>query len=332
MVTWTAFVDESGLFEPSEQGWLPGLRLVAGVLVPLALEQAEAEARGLLDRALDDCRLLGTITFVHASELSHGPSLAQALLRSERCPADLRAKAERAGQFGVLAAEGHEALTALRRETGAWLAGRGGWALGVSEYGCPRTTQNRPAPLPYPRMLRSWLEHALLQLALRQQGPCRLHAVVAHRGGALPAHDSIWQGRLGKLRDERGHAQITVSVRRAQEVAGLQVADLVAHAMGPGAEQAIPPGEALVARRNEAALASLFHRKFHTDSTYLERDANLDFRTVNEATSQLGHPQAFERIAAAARALPPTPLPVGHYPASLEACARTVPAMRGLWA
>lgn len=332
MMAWTAFVDESGLFEPHERGWLPGLRLVAGVLLPLAPDQAEQSARDALERALAGKELQDVLSFVHAAELTDEHRLAAVLLRSERCPAELRAQAQRVEQSpGLLAPVGIKALRALRTEAGALLSQTGGWALGVSEFGCPTTVRGEIGPLPYPRMLRAWLEHALMLLALRQQGPCPLKVVVARRGGPLPAHESIWRPRLDELADERCQVHLDVTVAAAQKSAGLQVADLFAHALGPGAQQMLPPSADFIARRREATLKALVHSRFGSHVDYIERDASTDYRLVNRATQVLGREVAFARVASEARALPPTPLPPGHFPASLEACARTVPAIRRLW-
>lgn len=325
MSPWTAFVDESGLFEPDTSGWLPGMRLVAGVLLPFEPETAEQFCAEVLQRALQQVGLERVSSAVHATRIAHPQSFGAWLLASQETPDALQdvARNEHLDELRTL---GQRVLRALRYTVAREVAQQGGWVLGVCEYGCPSTRQGLSGPLPYRRMVLAWLEHAVLETICQKKGPGLLHAVIAHRTRPAPSHVSLWGERLAALRGSQFQVQLSTEVAFAEQRRGLQVADILAHGLGPGVTQRIPPSQASIAARSQAGLATLVEQRFKAPLRYLERDALLDFRHVNEATLALERPSAFERIADRARALPQqNPLPCGTFPASLEACAAAVP-------
>lgn len=329
---WTAFVDESGLFEPAEGAWLPGMRLVAGVLLPQAMAQAEALSQKTLRSVLDAAGVPWWSEPIHGSEIASPTRLARCILRTEKAPDWARAQATMADTHPEpLRATGQRMLRALRQGVGQMIAQENGWALGVCEFGCPTTLRGEPGPLPYRRMLLGWLDHALLQVASEGSGPASLEVLVASRNGTVAAHLSPWSKRLTDLGDRRLEVSLTVREAPAQQAAGLQVADLIAHGLGPGSQQAIPPAPELVASRTQQDLEAQVRSRFGPGLRYIERDALLDHRTVNRATMVIGHEGRFLRVAQEARSLPPAPLPPGHFPASLQACSAAVPALRRLW-
>lgn len=332
MENWTAFVDESGLFEPAEGGWLPGMRLVAGPLLPLPRELAEARCQQALRAVLDGLGMGWWSAPVHGSEIADPTRLARVFLNMDGAPDWARRQAEQVEQTpGPLRATGQRLLGGLRQGVGRLLAQEQGWAQGVCEFGCPTTLRGEPGPLPYRRMLLAWLDHALLQIASEGAGPTRLEVLVASRSGAVPAHSSPWSKRLIDLGGVRLDVTLVVHEARAQEAAGLQTADLIAHGLGPGSQQAIPPVAGFIASRDQKNLAVQANLRFGPGLRYVERDALVDHRLVNRATMTLGQEERFERVVQEAQALPPSPLPRGHFPASLQACSAAVPALRRLW-
>ena len=332
MPSWTAFVDESGLFEPSAGGWLPGMRLVAGVVLPLPVAQAEQRCQQALQAARTAFGSGSWPVTFHGSRLAHPAYLAEEVLASPLAPRWLRVQAEQVATGPTrLQATGHRLLRLARQEVGRAIGQSGGWALGVCEFGCPTTLRGEPGPLPYRRMLVAWLDHALMELACQLEGPTTLDVVVASRSQPVPAHQSAWGRRLEALGDPRSQVELQVREAAASELAGLQAADLLAHALGPGSQQAIPPSAATVTARTGSTLAATVAQRFGPSLRYVERDALTDARLVNEATQALGRSQRFDAVAARARTLPPPELPPGHFPASLETCAVAVPALRRLW-
>jgi hypothetical protein len=180
-------------------------------------------------------------------------------------------------------------------------------------------------------MLLAWLDHALLELARLRGGPATLDVLVASRRATVTHHVSPWGPRLAALGEEKISVSLAVQEAAAASSAGLQIADILAHGLGPGASQWLPPSAAAIQEHDAAQLAIRVRQRFGPGLRYLERDALLDHRLTNRATMALGKEAAFGRVVTEARALPPAVLPPGHFPASLETCAATLPALRGLW-
>ena len=306
------------------------MRLIAGVILPLEPDAAELFCTNVLQSGLEKVGLGWVSRAVHASHLAD-PERFEGWLSGEQGEPAGRAGLDPRNQHHASRIEGQRVLRALRRHVAHEVALHGGWALGVCEHGCPTTRQGLRGPLPYRRMILAWLEHATLELARARNGPGHLHAVIAHRARPAPQHASIWGGRLAARKIREIQVDLSTEVAAAAERRGLQIADLLAHGLGPGGLQHMPPAAATIASRTQAFLDEVVAQRFDSQLRYIERDALLDFRHVGEAMLALDRWFVFEQIASRASALPQhSPLPEGTFPASLEACANTVPQLWSL--
>jgi hypothetical protein len=239
----------------------------------------------------------------------------------------------------ALARRGFELARALRRGVCQELARRAARFVIVSEYG----RRLPPGLLPYPRMITALVEASALACMPAAAGTARVHPVIAFRPGSFPIADcEAWNRALAEMaaasnRRRTGPPIGDVEVQQperppAEERAGLQVADVIVHALGPGALQEVEPPAEQVARWDRRRVDAEAQVLLGLPSGRLsERDALEPWRLMRRSVSELDHDRGFDecvaRLDEAFHA--PTP-PAGVYRVAVEEARASVALLEEL--
>lgn len=318
----TLFVDESGRFEPGHGYWPWGMRLVGGPALPGDAEHAEDTCRGLLLSALAEAGIPWWRGEVSGKHFKHPPTLAERLLTMSDAPSDIHDLAR-----GLLAGgetahrrlkdRGRLWLAEVRRRLGPRLAEAGGRILLVAESGSPGQGAI-PSSAPFRRMLGALLGHSAMW-ASTDWSADSIDWVVADRGGldakSLPLEP--WRRAIAHSRPEAASRLGEPHVRKASEHAGLQIADLVVHALGPGAGQDLRVPDELRVNRTQGRVQSELRDRFGAPVWVAEHDAlqvAQDVRSLLASRTEGDRQRAVRSL----RAHQPKRPPDGVYRAAVE--------------
>lgn len=321
MSSMTLFVDESGRFEPPKPGrsahWPCGRRLVGGVVLAGDPGEAEASAREMLEDALAAIDLAWWRGEVSGKWFRHAPTLAEQLLAQPDVPAAYHQLATETRK-GVdrsrsrLFELGNGWLQSLRRQLGRRLGANGARVLLAAEHGLPGE-RDLPASVPFPRMLSALLGQSAVWAARDWESPT-LSSVVADRGGLHPEQLALgpWARALGVP------SLPPPQVARASERAGLQIADLIVHALGPGQGQDLHLTDDDAAKRTRARVERELASSFGVEDLWVvEHDAFAVAHALRAAVEARSPAQQTSTLAAL-RALSPKRPPGGAFPAAVE--------------
>lgn len=345
----TLFVDESGLFR-SATCWPSGMRVVGGVVVPRPHAEASRLCGAALRRALASADAAWFEGDVHATDLLHPPDVARRILDSRepdgslaRAAQDiLRAEKEREGAargssaWRRLREFGGSVLTSIEHSIGPMLDELDAEVVVVTEYGSVAHAGEGTRLVRYPRMAEALIRAAILRTGRTATAPWRLVAVMASgQPGANGVSAEVWLRKLAKLREQEDELRGTlpnealVRIADARDDAGLQVADVVVHALGPGAQHELTPTPAAVLGRTLAQAATDARVRLRVaPERYEEHDALEGHEALMAvAASPRSETARSERIAKALALATQRPLPRMLYPSSLEQGARIAPAL-----
>ncbi len=241
MGAYTIFIDESGEFAGRVA---QGVRLVAAVVMAGAIEDCENTAQEGLERALGR----GVLPF-HACEYS-APYRLRALLRKRPNLATRLGISGKAPDVH-LQKVGARTLVAARQAVGQVILNAQDCVVLCYEHGCYENGIDRWRP-----MVCAALDQALVWIATRPGGPHTVFGRVAERGEPTtfdlsPTCELLARLAVGfpdKVSAVACNGPLPTAL--AARSCGLQVADIVAHAMGPRGSASKALGQPAAEGRN----------------------------------------------------------------------------------
>lgn len=302
MQKWTLFVDESGLFEHDRNRVFPrGLRLVGGVLVPQDIHTAEHAAALAISHGLTHSNADWWTGPIHATEFLYPPNLAGALRRQPAVPDNLAILADEVSETSDkgncqrrrLLNWGDEVLWAIRLAIGKFVVQHQGIVVGVAEYGDKIGRNGMLARSRYAPMLHALVKTCLLKAASIASESIGLTAVVASRPNEkIQFQQEPWIRSIKALLHHGGSASggsFDAIFKRADDMYGLQLADVIVHALGPGR------GFGQMPNADEIRARTMFNMKITADellgcgrTAYEEYDALDAHQCLKNAVERSG--------------------------------------------
>ncbi len=330
------------------------MRLFAGVLLPMSRAEGERVCAEALARGLANAGAAWWTGEVHASVFFDPQALAKVLLNQQGVPRPWWEVAGSVQCYGKRAVRdlpklrqfGIDVVRCLRTSVGRMIESHFARLVFVTEHGPtlePETATSRArARVPYMPMLRALLEEAVLEASLIDPEPS-VEVLIAK----APWLDMAGFNRSGwekvvqsaaKISHARRHGRppIVGSVRwtsiehaPASTNRGLQVADVVAHAVGPSNAHASPPRSAVVAGRTLGHVHQEAARLLGVSAGRVsEHDSLRGHAIIRGAVRDFAHDAAMSRCQQEANELAAGVIgPAGSFPSGREQTRAMVEAL-----